>query len=154
MEHIGVDLQTAAPHPAPRRLVRYYSQRRLAAGENLKEPVTARLGGLARAPLRPCVSNTYLLSRAEQNPFIRTFGDTPERGGLAFKLKSCGDLSAPRMMSRTLVPDATEVALECLKVAGSGQLLMVLRAVRPDSACPGLRHVLRPGAQSIPAQAE
>ncbi len=35
------------------------------------------------------------------------------------------------------MPDATEVALECLKVAGPGQLLMLLRAVRPDSACPG-----------------
>jgi AraC-like DNA-binding protein len=46
MEHISVDLQTAAPHPALRRFVRYYSQRRLAAGDNLQEPVTARLGGL------------------------------------------------------------------------------------------------------------
>jgi len=35
------------------------------------------------------------------------------------------------------VPDATEVALECLKVAAPGQLLMVLRAVRQESACPG-----------------
>ena len=41
------------------------------------------------------------------------------------------------MMSRTLVPDATEVALECLKVAGPGQLLMLLRTVRSDAACPG-----------------
>lgn len=35
------------------------------------------------------------------------------------------------------MPDAAEVALECLKAAGPGQLLMVLRAVRSDSACPG-----------------
>jgi hypothetical protein len=41
------------------------------------------------------------------------------------------------MMRRTLVPDATEVALECLKVAGPGQLLMLLRSVRSGSACPG-----------------
>ena len=40
-------------------------------------------------------------------------------------------------MRRTLVPDATEVALECLKVAGPGQLSMLLRAVRSASACPG-----------------
>jgi DNA-binding transcriptional regulator YiaG len=40
------------------------------------------------------------------------------------------------MMSRTLAPDASEVTLECLKVAGPGQLLMLLRAVRSDSACP------------------
>ena len=46
MEHVSVDLQTAAPHPALRRFVRYYAQRRLAAGDNLQEPVTARLGGL------------------------------------------------------------------------------------------------------------
>jgi len=46
MEHLSVDLQTAAPHPTLRRFVRYYSQRRLAAGDNLQEPVTARLGGL------------------------------------------------------------------------------------------------------------
>jgi transposase len=40
-------------------------------------------------------------------------------------------------MGRTLVPNATEVALECLKVAGPGQLLILLRVVRSGSACPG-----------------
>ena len=46
MEQLRIDLQTNAPHPALRRFVRYYSQRRLAPGNNLHEPVTARLGGL------------------------------------------------------------------------------------------------------------
>jgi AraC-like DNA-binding protein len=46
MEHVKVDLQTTAPHPALRRFVRYYAQRRLLPGDNLQEPVTARLGGL------------------------------------------------------------------------------------------------------------
>ena len=41
-----IELETCAPHPALRRFVRYYGQRRLAAGANLQEPVTARLGGL------------------------------------------------------------------------------------------------------------
>lgn len=46
MERVKVELQTSAPHPALRRFVRYYTQRYLAAGEILHEPVTARLGGL------------------------------------------------------------------------------------------------------------
>ena len=46
MERLTVDLATAAPHPALRRFVRYYSQRRLAPEDKLQEPVTARLGGL------------------------------------------------------------------------------------------------------------
>jgi len=46
MERVNVDLATGAPHPALRRFVRYYSQRRLAPGDKLQEPVTARLGGL------------------------------------------------------------------------------------------------------------
>ena len=41
-----VDLQTCAPHPALRRYVRRYVQRRLAADAELQEPVTARLGAL------------------------------------------------------------------------------------------------------------
>ncbi len=46
MERLTVELATAAPHPALRRFVRYYSQRRLAPEDKLQEPVTARLGGL------------------------------------------------------------------------------------------------------------
>ena len=46
MERINVDLETTAPHPALRRFVRYYSQRRIVPGDNLQEPVTALLGGL------------------------------------------------------------------------------------------------------------
>ena len=46
MERIDAKLDTCQPHPALRRFVRYYSQRRLAPGYNLHEPVTARLGGL------------------------------------------------------------------------------------------------------------
>jgi AraC-like DNA-binding protein len=46
MERIDVDLATTAPHPALRRFVRYYSQRRIVPGDDLQEPVTARLGGL------------------------------------------------------------------------------------------------------------
>jgi AraC-like DNA-binding protein len=46
MERLDVDLATAAPHPALRRFVRYYSQRRIVPGDDLQEPVTARLGGL------------------------------------------------------------------------------------------------------------
>ena len=46
MEQLKIELETCAPHPVLRRFVRYYAQRRLAAGANLHEPVTARLGGL------------------------------------------------------------------------------------------------------------
>jgi AraC-like DNA-binding protein len=46
MEQLKMELETCAAHPALRRFVRYYGQRRLAAGANLQEPVTARLGGL------------------------------------------------------------------------------------------------------------
>jgi AraC-like DNA-binding protein len=46
MERVNIDLATAAPHPALRRYVRYYSQRRIGPGDKLQEPVTARLGGL------------------------------------------------------------------------------------------------------------
>jgi AraC-like DNA-binding protein len=46
MERVDVDLATTAPHPALRRFVRYYSQRRIVPGDDLQEPVTARLGGL------------------------------------------------------------------------------------------------------------
>ena len=46
MERVDVDLATTAPHPALRRFVRYCSQRRIVPGDDLQEPVTARLGGL------------------------------------------------------------------------------------------------------------
>jgi AraC-like DNA-binding protein len=46
MERVDVDLATTAPHPTMRRFVRYYSQRRIVPGDDLQEPVTARLGGL------------------------------------------------------------------------------------------------------------
>ena len=46
MERVDVDLATTAPHPALRRFVRYYSHRRIVPGDDLQEPVTARLGGL------------------------------------------------------------------------------------------------------------
>ena len=46
MEHVDVDLATTAPHSALRPFVRYYSQRRIVPGDDLQEPVTARLGGL------------------------------------------------------------------------------------------------------------
>jgi len=46
MERVDVDLATTAPHPALRPFVRYYSQRRIVPGDDLQEPVTARLGGL------------------------------------------------------------------------------------------------------------
>jgi AraC-like DNA-binding protein len=46
MERVAVDLATTAPHPALRPFVRYYSQRRIVPGDDLQEPVTARLGGL------------------------------------------------------------------------------------------------------------
>ena len=46
MEQLKIELATCAPHPALRQFVRYYGQRRLAAGADLQEPVTARFGGL------------------------------------------------------------------------------------------------------------
>jgi AraC-like DNA-binding protein len=46
MERLNIELQTSRPDPALRGFVRYYSQRYLAPGEYLDEPVTARLGGL------------------------------------------------------------------------------------------------------------
>ena len=46
MERLDVDLATTAPHPALRPFLRYYSQRRIVPGDDLQEPVTARLGGL------------------------------------------------------------------------------------------------------------
>ena len=46
MEQLKIELETCAPHPALRPFVRYYGQRRLAAGADLEEPVPARLGGL------------------------------------------------------------------------------------------------------------
>ena len=46
MERLDIDLAITVPHPALRPFVRYFSQRRIVPGNDLQEPVTARLGGL------------------------------------------------------------------------------------------------------------